>query len=90
MISRHGALFSHIVTFVDPYKGDDLPFSQTLYSRKLQEMLVALYRAELRGFPHLKIKSLIPKDFEATAESEIPRLPAETLRAFFANYMRRS
>ncbi|KAF8856025.1 hypothetical protein BDZ45DRAFT_484646 [Acephala macrosclerotiorum] len=72
-VSRHDEMVSHVVTLVDPYAGEKTSNLQTFYSRKLQEKLIAPYRAELRGFPHFKFKGAIASDLKKTAETEITR-----------------
>jgi hypothetical protein len=71
MIKQHDELVSHIITLVEPFQ--DGPPTSELYSQKFQEMLIAPYRAKLRGFPRFTIQGAISENLAAAAMAQITR-----------------
>ncbi|KAF7875230.1 hypothetical protein EAF04_002402 [Stromatinia cepivora] len=89
-IDFHDDWLEHSVTFTDPYEIKESKglfaslrrfFSpkpeefEPFFSRKLQEKLIAPYRATLKAFPHFTFKGTIPEDLKTIASSEITLLP---------------
>lgn len=76
----------HVVTLTDPCetKSNWASFKwfsrtpkaiESFFSRKLQEELVAPYRAHLKGFPHFTFKGVIPRDLKTAATMDITLMP---------------
>lgn len=75
MIAEHDKLVSHIITIVDTFEHQ--PEAKELYSGKFDEMLIAPYRTNLRGFPRFVIKGAISKDLGAGTVAQITRPKVE-------------
>jgi hypothetical protein len=75
MIEQHDKLVSHIVSIVDIFENQ--PNATDSYTGKFQEMLIAPYRARLRGFPRFAINGAISKELSAAAVAEITRPKSE-------------
>ncbi|KAJ8064298.1 hypothetical protein OCU04_006644 [Sclerotinia nivalis] len=103
-IHFHDDWLEHSVTLTDPYEIQESKgffaslagfFStkpkevEPFFTRKLQEKLIAPYRAILKAFPHFTFKGTIPEDLKIIASSEITLLPAiydpDQVRMFLDN-----